>query len=79
MRRLVASAPVVFFGEVVIEVINEQPGADLAKFAVASVYRVEQLDAGQPAFETVEQRLDAITMREQVMTKMLRMFDVSHD
>ena len=78
MRRLVASASIIFLGEVMIEVINEQPGADLTKFAVAVVYPVQQLDAGQPAFEAVEQRLNTIAMRKQIMAKLMRMFDVSH-
>ncbi|MDZ7621683.1 MAG: hypothetical protein U5O69_04465 [Candidatus Competibacteraceae bacterium] len=46
-----------------IEVLDEQPGADLAEFAVAGVYRVQQLDAGQAPFETVEQRLDVADQR----------------
>jgi hypothetical protein len=79
VRRLVAPAPVAFLGEVVIEVLDEQPGADLAEFAMAGVYRVHQLDAGQAPFETVEQRFDAIAMREQLIAKMIRMFDVGHD
>ena len=78
MRRLVASVSILFLGEVRIEVINEQPSADLAEFAVAVVYRVQQLDAGQPAFEAVEQRLNTIAMRKQIMAKLMRMFDVSH-
>jgi len=62
--RLVAPAPVAFLGEVVIEVLDEQPGADLAEFAVAGVYRVQQLDAGQASIQTGEQRLNAMAMRE---------------
>jgi hypothetical protein len=72
------AAGVLFLGKVMIEVINQQPGADLVEFAVAVVYRVQQLDAGQPAFETVEQCLNTMAMRKQIMAKLMRMFDVSH-
>lgn len=78
MRRLVASASILFLGKVMIEVINEQPSADLAELAVAVVYRVQQLNAGQPTFKTVEQRFDAMAMREQIIAKVIRIFDVSH-
>lgn len=54
-----------------MEMFDEQPSADLTEFAVAVMHPVQQLDAGQPAFETVEQHLNPIAMCEQVMTKVI--------
>lgn len=61
-----------------MEMFDEQPSADLTEFAVAVMHPVQQLDAGQPAFETVEQCFDLIAMREQIAAKVIRLFDVSH-
>ena len=59
-----------------MEMFDEQPSADLTEFAVAVMHPVQQLDAGQPAFETVEQCFDVIAMREQIAAKVIRLFDV---
>ena len=38
MRCLVAPASIIFLGEVVIEMLDEQPSADLTEFAVAVMH-----------------------------------------
>lgn len=41
MRRLVAPASIIFLGKVVMEMLDEQPVADVAERTMAAMYRMQ--------------------------------------